>query len=219
MKKNLKILPLFLLTLLFSITSTAHANFSDVNDETNYKDSILWMKEHNIINGYKDNTFKPDKCVSRAEFLKMLFLTLQIDPNKSTSELFPDTPKSEWYAPYIRTAREHKTIKGYDDGKFHPNNCVNRAEAIKMAIFEFNNGQIPEDPNNPTLTYAKDVKEDKWYYKHISYALKSDIVGLQHATIDKSTDLGVILFYPENEMSRKEVAEMLYRIKMLKDKK
>ena len=215
MKNSSKILSLFLSTLL--ISSTANADFSDVNGKTEYRDSILWMKENNIINGYGDGSFKPNNCVNRAEFLKMLFKTLEIDSTKSKGELFPDTPESEWYAPYIRTAREHKTINGYADGKFRPNNCVSRAEAIKMAEFEFNSGKIPEEPNSPMLTYAKDVTEDKWYYGHIGYALQSDIVGLDHATIDKSTDLGVILFHPEKEMSRKEVAEMLYRIKTIKD--
>jgi hypothetical protein len=215
MKFSSKFLSLILLSLL--LTSTANADFSDVNDQTDYKDSIFWMKQNQVINGYIDGTFQPDKCVSRAEFLKMLFKTLGIDSSKSTAELFPDTPSTEWYAPYIRTAREHKTINGYEDGKFRPDNCVNRAEAIKMAEFEFNNGKIPQEPASPMLTYAKDVTEDKWYHGHVSYALQSDIVGLNHATIDKSTDLGVIIFYPEKEMSRKEVAEMLYRIKTIKD--
>lgn len=209
-----------LILTIFSVT-TAHAEqtiFSDITDETQYKSSIEWMQKNEIINGYPDGTFKPDKCVNRAEFLKMLFKIRQIDTDGSKAELFSDTPAEEWYAPFVRAARERKTIQGYADGRFRPDQCVSRAEAVKMAILEFNNDKIPPDLDSPALTDAKDNTEDKWYYKHIDYALQAEIVGLKHATtIDQDKDLGMIKFYPEEAMSRKEVAEMLYRMKTMSD--
>lgn len=218
---SLRVLCFTLATLtIFSIT-TAYAEqktFPDVTDETQYKSSIEWMQKNEIINGYPDGTFAPDKCVNRAEFLKMLFKILQVDVNGATAELFTDTPAEEWYAPYVRAAREHNTIQGYKDGRFRPNQCVTRAEAIKMAVFEYNNNKIPQKPNNPMLTSAKDVTENKWYYKHITYALQANLAGLSHTTIvDQDGDPNVIIFYPEKEMSRKEIAEMLYRMKTMAD--
>lgn len=221
MKFSSKFLSLVLLSLL--LTSTANADFSDVNDKTDYKDSILWMQENQVINGYVDGTFQPDKCVSRAEFLKMLFKTLGIDSSKSTGELFPDTPSSEWYAPYIRTAREHKTINGYEDGNFRPNNCVNRAEAIKMAAEEFTNNNVPEKVGrtkamtDPIPADSQDEKE--WSFKYVNYGIKTNIVGKKHISREKGKEKGPFYyeFFPNDSMSRKEVAEMLFRIKAIKD--
>ncbi len=220
MKNSSKVLSLFLSTLLLS--STANADFSDVNEKTEYKDSILWMKENNIIKGYEDGSFQPNKCVNRAEFLKMLFKTLEIDSTKSKGELFPDTPESEWYAPYIRTAREHKTIEGYKDGKFHPTDCVSRAEAIKMTSEEFTNNSIP------TMKWKfqgmegmpADSQDSKvWSYKYLEYGLKTNIVGTKHIAFGDMEKDGpyYFKFFPDESMSRKEVAEMLYRIKAIKD--
>lgn len=220
MKNYSKLFTISIISLLgLSLLQTGFAaSFSDVNDDTQYKTSIEWMQKNEIINGYPDGTFKPDKCVNRAEFLKMLFKIRQVDADGSKAELFPDTPAKEWYAPYIRAARERKTIQGYADGRFRPDQCVSRAEAIKMAILEFNNDKIPPNLQSPSLIDAKDNTEDKWYHKHINYALQAKIAGLNHTTIiDQDKDLGMIKFHPEEAMSRKEVAEMLYRMKTMND--
>ncbi|MBI5753656.1 S-layer homology domain-containing protein [Candidatus Peregrinibacteria bacterium] len=208
--------------LIFSQIFPAFADFSDVNDQTNYQNSILWMQQNQVINGYEDGTFKPDKCVNRAEFLKMLFKTLSVDSGKSTAELFPDTPDSEWYAPYIRTAREHKTIEGYKDGKFRPDVCVKRAEAIKMASIEFTNNDIPEKKwkFQGIEGMPADTQDSKlWFYKYLEYALKTNTVGTKHIDISKAEEKGPYYyeFLPNDSMSRKEVAEMLYRMKAIKD--
>jgi len=44
--------------------------FSDVSNHW-AKDTIVWGKTNNIVNGYPDGTFRPDTHVSEAEFLSM----------------------------------------------------------------------------------------------------------------------------------------------------
>lgn len=188
-----------------------HAPFLDVNSNTDYEESIDWMYKNGIINGYPDSNFKPDKCVNRAEMLKMLFKILQVDYEKSQTELFPDTPADAWYASYIRTARERGTIKGYADGKFRPDQCVNRVEAMKMAILEFNENKMPT--YDTFYGDSKDTDKNAWYYQYINYALYANLVGRKHT---KQIENG-FYFYPGDPMSRKEVAEMLYRMKTIKD--
>ncbi len=199
-----------------------HAPFLDVNSKTDYEKSIDWMYKNGIINGYSDNNFKPDKCVNRAEMLKMLFKILQVDYEKSKMELFPDTPSSAWYAPYIRTAKERKTVKGYTDGKFHPERCVSRAEAIKMTLLEFNNGKEPpeelsDDEKYPIPKFLlNDVSHDKWYYNYITYANTINALGMKHVK-PANEKSNLYNYSPEDQMSRAEVAEMLYRMKVIKD--
>ena len=71
--KKLILIPGLILTLLLG--QVASAAFSDVNEGTDYISSITWMSENGVIQGYPDGTFKPDQCVNRAEFLKMMYLT------------------------------------------------------------------------------------------------------------------------------------------------
>ena len=139
-----KLIPFILFIFIFSSTAFANSNFNDVNNQTFYKQSIDWMLENEIINGYGDGSFKPDNCVNRVELLKMLFKTLEVDTTEYEAELFSDTYANEWYTEYVIAARARGTVNGYPDGTFKPSQCVNRVEAIKMALLEFNNGEIPD---------------------------------------------------------------------------
>lgn len=217
--KKLILIPGLILTLL--ISQVANAAFSDVNEGTDYMSSITWMADNGVIQGYPDGTFKPDQCVNRAEFLKMMYLTSKKDIIITDSasgdhyydDYFSDTSTEEWYWPYVNKALKDGTVEGYPDGTFKPAQCVNRVEAIKMAILEFNDGQIP-DYSEMLLWGFEDVDRTEWYGQYIEPALSNELVGLEHAQIT-SVESGK--FFPGDPMTRKEVAEMLYRMKTVKD--
>ena len=208
-------------------SSITFANFSDVKITTEYEQAIQWMNSNGVINGYDDGTFKPDNCVNRVEFLKMLYKTLEINTAESKKELFPDTFENQWYAPYVRTARERKTINGYDDGTFKPEQCVNRVEAIKMAILEFNEGKIPEQTPEFANPYdIAQIKDNPWWMPYYKSAMGGGFLGTKHfkkfnatweVTENTSASNPTYNYEPAGSMTRKEVAEMLYRMKATKD--
>lgn len=176
--------------------------FTDVNSSTDYKEAIDWMHDNGVIEGYSDGTFRPNDCVNRAEFLKMAFEVVDFDYDFDFGEIFPDVERSDWFYAPVMAAQVLSVVEGYPDGYFRPSQCVNRVEAIKMA-----ESLLISDilyPNyNAGVGYA-DVKSDAWYYPYLKAALDYDFVGLEHVSGGK--------FYPNGEMSRKEVAELLYRI-------
>lgn len=182
--------------------------FTDVDEYTSYYDSIVWMYDNEVIEGVGNGAFLPDKCVNRAEFLKMLFEVLEIDENGYEAEKFDDVEAGLWYSNYIDAGRARGTIEGYPDNTFKAGQCVNRAEAVKMAVLEFHGGMIPE---NDLYYYDEyeDISEEDWFYEYLTYALTANVLGVEHASYDA--------FLPAEEMSRKEVAELLYRLKVLVD--
>ncbi len=192
--------------------------FLDITETTPYIKSIFWMHENRIIDGYPDNTFRADQCVTRAEFLKMLFLTERETLTVDGTNTFKDVDENEWYYSFVLTALEKNIIQGYADNTFRPNQCVNRVEAIKMATLEFNNKELPEGMQ--WSGEIPDVDRSAWYWNFLEYSLKSNSIGKEHIqVIDASTvdSHGKFNFFPAGSMSRKEVAEMLYRKKTLKD--
>ncbi len=201
-----------LLIGLFAFSATAFADFSDVDDFTDYRDSIIWMNDNGVIDGYPDGSFQPDTCVNRVEFLKLLFEVLEIEVGGGSADLFSDTPNGSWYEDYVRMARERGTVVGYSDGTFRPGQCVNRVEAMKMAVLEFNDGAIPET-DLYMWEIPADVNEGEWYFDYLEYVRAADLVGEMHteSTVDGFN------FFPGDSMSRKEVAEMLYRMKSVMD--
>ncbi len=206
------------------------ATFDDVDDSTYYYESIEWMADNGVINGYGDGTFGPDNCVQRGEMLKMLFETLEIDENdySLSGDLYSDVSESDWFGPYVYSATELGVVEGYDDGTFKPGDCVNRAEAVKMAILQFNDGEIP--PISGIYVSPYDMSEldpeETWWYEHVASALGSYTLGLDHFETFEvdygDEDMNEFQnprynFEAGESMTRKEVAEMLYRMKVVKD--
>ena len=97
-----------------------------------------------------------------------------------------------------------------------------------MALLEFNDGIVPDQWGvfgNP-YDIAK-MTEEHWWMPHFKSAMGASLVGTDHFTrFDGDwSELGVdddfanptYNFSPDESMTRKEVAEMLYRMKAAKD--
>lgn len=139
---------------IFSITAISVFSFSRPNvfsqaNETpadsighTFETAISYLVDNDIVQGYSDGTFKPDKMINRAEFTKIIIRTLlDYDPEKDTTASgsyssadlpFSDIRNGEWYIPYIRKAVKSNIISGYPDGTFRPANPINLAEALKI---------------------------------------------------------------------------------------
>ncbi|MEK7672628.1 MAG: S-layer homology domain-containing protein [Patescibacteria group bacterium] len=207
--------------LIATSSITAFATFKDVGDDTGYQTSIYWMQENEVINGYADGSFKPDQAVTRAEFLKMLFKTLETETTTPTIQTFKDVAIKDWSAPYILTAKNKGTVQGYAGNLFKPNQSVTRGEAIKMATLEFNGGKIPtyvsyfeEAKDFDPASWYLDYDATAWHNEYFLYVLATGTVGMNHTKIG---DPNGFHYYPNQAMTRKEVAEMLYRMKVVKD--
>ena len=87
--------------------------------------------ELRIVDGYPDGTFKPSNKVNKAEFLKMLVESMQIDinPNIANSS-FIDVKETDWFAPYVQFAVE-KNIIDVDSKRFNPTEKMARDEVAE----------------------------------------------------------------------------------------
>ncbi len=179
-------------------------------DHVNYE-AVKYMDDNGIIDGYPDGGFGPDGEINRAELMKMVVEMMGVDGGEGTG-CFPDV-NDDWYAPYVCYAYDQGWVDGYPDGTFQPGNYTNRAEAIKMILNAYFEGEIPGiDTLELSPEYHADVpndaSEDEWYYSFVEYAALADVLDLQHIDL---ISFGYNYFPGEN-MTRKEVAEMIYRL-------
>lgn len=188
----------------------SYQNFPDVKDNHPNVEAINYLFSKKTINGYPDGTFKPDGEINRAELTKMI-VTTKINPSKSIfKNCFPDV-EEQWYAPYICYAKAKSWVQGYPDGTFGPEKSVNRAEALKIILGVMFKSAI-EDTKKLKDDSVKDVDQDAWYAKYFIFADNNDLLDKQHIKKKGST----YYYYPESNISRKEVAETIYRAKNLK---
>ena len=83
------------------------------------------------INGYPDNTFRPNRYLTRAEAAAILVKALQINYDSSMTTNFVDIVY-HWANHAISALKWHNLINGYDATHFAPENRLTRAEAAKL---------------------------------------------------------------------------------------
>lgn len=146
------------------------ASFSDIDNHW-AKDYILDAANKNIISGYPDGTFLPDKPVTRAEFTKMVNNALGNTAASSIS--FKDVPAAEWYHGEISKAVAAGYAGGYDTGDFLPNNNISRQEAAVML-----SRIVPTYNYNASLTsYGDRASVSDWAESSLSRIVGKKYMG------------------------------------------
>ncbi|MBU1992562.1 septal ring lytic transglycosylase RlpA family protein [Patescibacteria group bacterium] len=190
-------------SLIFaSLTSGAQAErfiFSDVAEGHKNFVAIEWLRNNNVVSGYLDGSFKPEKEVNRAEALKMVFRCLEIETDlEGEVESFPDVPEESWFSEYVKKAQEMGIVSGYEDGYFRPENTVNLAETLKITFETF--GTYPETvEENP----FNDVPMDSWFAPYVQAAKEKTALWIN---LDGN-------IHPENHLTRGDIADLIYKIK------
>jgi len=112
-------------------TPTTAPNFSDVGADYWAYPFIQTLAASNVIVGFPDGTFRPDKPVSRAEFAAMLQKAFHPQPVRQLSPSgFSDVPANYWGEAAIRSAYEGGYLAGYPNNLFLPNQKIIKVQAI-----------------------------------------------------------------------------------------
>lgn len=175
--------------------------FNDVDSDAKSYDAISFLKEHEVIRGYPDGSFKPENVVSRVEALKFILNGINSDLITARELPFPDTSAREWYSSFVATGYNKRIVEGYPDSTFKPANTVNRAEFLKMLLTAMN---IDIDKNVRADVY-EDVPADAWFAPYVQYGKEKNLLIIKNGK-----------FGPEEGMTRREVAELIYRTILLK---
>lgn len=138
--------------MIMGISSMSFATFSDMeNHPETYMPAINYLSESGAINGYPDNTFKPEKKVKRAEFAKIISLVENLKLNEDYLKGFDDL-SGHWAEEYINLAVSNGLLKGYDDGQVKPEKEITYGELATImlrtvGIYEINNENVkwPDD--------------------------------------------------------------------------
>ncbi|WP_167859365.1 S-layer homology domain-containing protein [Paenibacillus cymbidii] len=82
-----------------------------------------------FVEGYPDGTFRPQREVSRSEFVTLLGRALHLEmPGSKRQPLADDSLLPEWAQPYIYAAIDKGWIVGYEDDTFRADRSITRME-------------------------------------------------------------------------------------------
>lgn len=108
--------------------------FRDTDPTAWYYPYVFLAKSKGIVNGNPDGTFAPSRQVNKVEFLKMMMLTNGVDLQayQEGGSPFSDAPASEWYAPYMRYAKQFNIVSPNEQGQANPSAFLSRGEASEI---------------------------------------------------------------------------------------
>ncbi|MFO7151805.1 MAG: S-layer homology domain-containing protein [Bacillota bacterium] len=98
------------------------------------KDAIATAADYGIVQGYPDNTFRPDEKITREQMAAMIVRAVNLAP--AAEELsFADSSKiSKWAKEAVATAVETGIMEGYTDNTIRPQAKTTRAEAVTVIV-------------------------------------------------------------------------------------
>ena len=158
------------------------------------EDAIRSLVASGAINGYSDDTFKPDNTVTRAEFAQMLVSAMEI-PAANNGEVFADT-EDHWGQASIAAAYVAGIIYGYGDNKFGPDDPVTREQIAAMVV----RAAKLTGPDRQ-LSFADNEAISEWAKEPVAIAVAN---GLITGYADQT-------FRPGNNATRAEAAVIIFQ--------
>ena len=128
-------------------TVTGESTFTDASGHWAI-DAITWAQETGVVNGYENNTFRPNQAVTREELAQMLYNYAEYKQYDLTASgdlaAFPDGSKvSDWAKKAMTWANGNELINGHDDGTLEPGGDSTRAQAASI-LMKFNVNLVEE---------------------------------------------------------------------------
>jgi hypothetical protein len=143
--------------------------FSDVGPDYWAQAAIAALAAKGILNGYPDGSFRPENNITRAEFAKVISLSLGYPPNSVQPLGFSDLAADDWSYGYVGAAVEHGLVKGYPDGSYRPGSNVTKAELLTIIA------RAADWPPG-TGNHFTDVPSSHWAYGGIESCVAHGIV-------------------------------------------
>lgn len=129
-------LKMALLNAGYDVDGASGESFSDVSSGDWFYEYVSFGVEEDIIEGYSDDTFRPNNSINRAEALVITMRIAGIDEYDVDSDWdeFEDVDSDDWYAYAVETAADEGIVEGYSDGEFKPGNNITRAEVAAISV-------------------------------------------------------------------------------------
>jgi len=119
---------------------------------------------------------RPLRLISAALIFNLLFTGVIF------AKRYPDVPSNHKHFTAISALSDKQVVRGYDNGEFHPDGLINRAEAVKVLVeSQFDDLVIScaldwHKKLNHRYVMFPDVKTPEWFSKYVEVAYQNKIV-------------------------------------------
>lgn len=165
------------------------------------KEEIISLMRKNIIHGYEDGRIRPDRTLSRAEFIQLLLRAVHIQSSAIEAvSTYPDV-KGHWSSPTISAAELYGIIPTGDGLQlFEPDGQMSRIEMVAV------------------MSHALRYLSLDIVFEGHDFADTGDLDAHQLAALSQTTGLGLIqgfqnnTFRPEDALTRAQAFTVIARL-------
>lgn len=195
MRKIISLILVLIMIISIFTTTNAEVNLTDVKSTDWFYSNVKEMIRLGMVDGYSNNTFKPENPVKADEFIKMLVIALGYDAKPSTS--------TYWADGFIQRAEELKICDTtfINDYRFD----LTREQAVKIIA---------------NALSLKEMRPLDLYYEHVKPLIK-DFYLIQDKYKDDTIDCyvwGIMqgdnkkLVNPQKSITRAEATTVILRM-------
>lgn len=178
--------------------------FRDVPSTYWAAQSIATMTQQNLISGYSDGTFRPDKPLTREEAASLFSKLINEPSTVMISSTFSDITSDRWSALAIEAVARKNIISGYGDNTYRPEQFMSRQEFAVVA--------------DNYLHYLGYETQDPTILDNIAYSDQKFVASWAQDAVRELASLHFLhynprnLFNPEKYITRAEATEITYRM-------
>ena len=195
LKKVLSLVLCVAMLLSVMVMGTGAVTLTDSEDiSPQYREAAEVLTGMGIINGYEDDSFKPQQSITRAEVAAMIYrvATGDVEDEKADinagAKIFTDVDADDWYAGYVNYCGDAEYIKGFEDDSFRADENVTGYQVLAMIL-----RAVGYDKNN-------EFTGTSWTINVASTAMQEGLLK----NVDGSVDLSA-------PATRELVAEFIFR--------
>lgn len=138
-------------------------DFTDLSEASWAQASVKNLAKEGIVSGYEDKTFKPNKEVTREEFVTMLVRAFKLYDADAKCE-FKDINADDWCYQYVASVAAKEYVSGFGDGSFGKGSVISRQDAAAILYraastngLYFSENEVNFGDGEAIAEYAKDA--------------------------------------------------------------
>lgn len=133
----------------YNYTAETEISFTDVSEDAWYYEAVSIARAAGYMNGYGDNTMRPQNPITRQEAAKIIATINQLEVNEDAANAFSDVSSiAAWSKGYVGAVAAADIMSGYGDQAFKPVKQITRAEAVAA----LDNALVYQDSVTPSPT-------------------------------------------------------------------
>ena len=154
---------------------------TDVSEDDWYYEAIEFVVTNGLFNGTSDTTFSPDKAMTRAMLVTVLY-RLEGEPAVTGGDSFTDVKSGQWYTNAVLWASSNSIVAGYGDGRFGVNDTITREQmaAIMYRYAKYKDYSVSGLANLAGFTDLDKISD--WASRAMKWAVAEELIAGVTAT-------------------------------------